>query len=197
MIFKSFITVVFTSLGVVENEVDKINILLESGAADYVHVRKPGAESIVYDRILSKVNGSLVDRLVIHDCFSLSEKYPGIGVHLNSRNPSLPPGVSHFTKSFHSLEEVVSDEGYRYATLSPIYDSISKQGYKSQFDLNSLKPVLSGKNIVALGGVTPMRFDSLVSIGFCGAALLGYVWQNDFNTVVRELIDAKERLRHI
>ena len=61
-------------------------------------------------------------------------------------------------------------------TLSPVFDSISKQGYRSAFDPDSLRPWLEGKRVVALGGVTPERIPLLRDAGFSGAAMLGYFW---------------------
>ena len=72
------------------------------------------------------------------------------------------------------MEELEFASDYDYVTLSPIFDSISKQGYKSAFKLMELKNKIKGKKVVALGGVTPDKFSYLKSIGFKGAALLGY-----------------------
>src|SRR5687768_15635196 len=56
---------------------------------------------------------------------------------------------------FHSLEELEAcQQHYEYAFLSPVFDSISKTGYKSKFDLHSLKVFLRNRKekIIALGG---------------------------------------------
>ena len=54
-----------------------------------------------------------------------------------------------------------------------MYDSISKQGYASGFNLDELKGRLVGRNVIALGGVTPDKFLELQVAGFVGAAMLG------------------------
>lgn len=64
--------------------------------------------------------------------------------------------------------------------LSPIYGSISKPGYEAAFpDADALASALAGARypVLALGGVTPDKFEELRELGFAGAALLGAVWQ--------------------
>lgn len=66
-----------------------------------------------------------------------------------------------------------------YVTLSPIFDSISKEGYNSKFNKKDL--IFLDKNgssvvttkVVALGGVTPERVDIVRQLGFDGFAVLG------------------------
>jgi len=66
-----------------------------------------------------------------------------------------------------------------YAFLSPIFDSISKKGYISNFDLVDVKEGLKSSNInvVALGGVTVGHEEVLKNTGFCGMARLGDFWK--------------------
>ena len=80
------------------------------------------------------------------------------------------------SRSCHSLEEASSPAAYRF--LSPVFDSISKTGYRAAFDLGSLRGKVD-ETFVALGGVTPDRLPLLADIGFGGAAFLGYIWQGN------------------
>src|ERR1039458_7901787 len=60
---------------------------------------------------------------------------------------------SSFPK-FHSLKELEEHkEKYEYAILSPIFDSISKTGYKSKFDLQELKKIVPSLSGEGQGGV--------------------------------------------
>lgn len=66
-----------------------------------------------------------------------------------------------------------------YAFLSPIYNSISKQGYAAAaFDRRALKATLSACPIpiIALGGVTADKLPELRDLGFAGIAVIGSVW---------------------
>jgi len=108
------------------------------------------------------------------------------GVHLNSRNP-LPPSRVHgmtISRSCHSIEELKAYKGQcDYLFLSPIYDSISKEGYGSAFSRQTLDMAASEGIIdyktYALGGVSIEHIEELKSIGFGGAAVLGALWQSD------------------
>ena len=68
-----------------------------------------------------------------------------------------------------------------YVFLSPIFDSISKKGYKSAFSFRELKKCFDNKvfdnNVVALGGVTIRNISTLEQIGFSSCALLSELWQ--------------------
>ena len=120
-------------------------------------------------------------RIVIHDFFELAEPYCLKGIHLNARRSTVPDGYEgHVSRSCHSLEEVKRYKSIcGYVFLSPIFDSVSKQGYASAFTDETLKQassdgVIDGK-VVALGGVTPDKISYLRQLGFGGAAMLGCV----------------------
>ncbi len=86
---------------------------------------------------------------------------------------------------FHSLKEMDDcKEEYSYAFLSPIFDSISKAGYKSKFDLKELKrsPLLgrgAGGEVIALGGIDENTIHEAVDLGFDGVAVLGAIWMSE------------------
>jgi thiamine-phosphate pyrophosphorylase len=66
-----------------------------------------------------------------------------------------------------------------FILLSPIFDSVSKPGYRAAFDHADLKHFLSRTNhtVIALGGVVAQRAAAAASLGFKGIAALGAVWQ--------------------
>lgn len=89
---------------------------------------------------------------------------------------------SHYFK-FHSLKELEDcKEKYDYAFLSPIFDSISKSGYKSKFDLSEIKGFLKSRseNIIALGGIDEDKIEIIKDLGFQGIALLGSIWHSEY-----------------
>lgn len=161
----------------IKDEARVISDLLGSDKLDLFHIRKPQwSKSLVYELIAGIPEG-LHSRLKIHDHFSLLKDFNLGGVHLNSRNPVAPAGAASVSKSLHSIEEVLAHcpACFDYVTLSPVYDSISKPGYRSPFpnDISVLRPVIEGKKVVALGGVTEDKFDELEKAGFIGAAMIG------------------------
>ena len=166
-----FIIIVITSPGYVAEEARKIRQLLASGV-DYVHIRKPDSTLREVKDLIEDIPYDMRHRLRLHGHFSLVDEFNLAGVHLNHRNPE--PPLNALTAC-------------SYVTLSPIFDSISKAGYTSHFDLDKIAPTIVGKHVVALGGVTPRHFASLREHGFYGAAMLGYVWQEDFDRMITNL----------
>ena len=162
-------------------EVSRITEILDSGEADFVHIRKPDSTSREITELITQLPQRLHYRLKIHDHFQLLEEFSLAGVHLNSRNPKAPLKNISISKSLHSLEELSVAHEFDYATLSPIFDSISKKGYRAKFDYQELREHLKGKeNIIALGGVTPEKFPLLRSLGFSGAALLSHFFHPQY-----------------
>ncbi|MCM1153226.1 MAG: thiamine phosphate synthase [Muribaculum sp.] len=171
----------------VAEEAEEISMALTSGAINYIHLRKPQATCGEMEALIQAIPEKYHRRLTLHSWFNLLGKYRLGGIHLNSRHPTLSENVDlskvRVSKSAHSiaeLEQMSAEDCYTYATLSPIYDSISKPGYTSAFlpqnpdlhrSLNSLN-----LEVIALGGITPKVFEEVSQAGFAGVAILGYLW---------------------
>lgn len=170
----------YPGIAEIANEALRITSKLEDGVVDLIHLRKPEWSKDELASLIEQIPTELHSRLKLHDHFSLLNRFDLGGVHLNSRNPVPPANARSVSRSLHSVQELAETCGtcYDYVTLSPIFDSISKSGYESKFpaDLSLLSPLLRGKNVVALGGVTPERFAELEKAGFYGAAMLGALW---------------------
>ena len=117
-------------------------------------------------------------RLRLHGHFELAAQFNIGGLHLNRRCPSAPAFYSGpLSRSCHSIEEVIASTDCDYVTLSPIFDSVSKQGYKAAFspeDLSRLDDVTAPQTI-ALGGITPERVPELSRYNFTGFAVKGAI----------------------
>lgn len=159
-----------------------IGHLLANGF-DIVHLRKPDANIDYCRKLLNRLSPIEREHIVIHDHYSLYDEYALRGVHLN-RNISSYPAHYRGTRSHscHSFEEI---KRYKkecdYLFLSPIFDSISKRGYRSQFShaelLNASNLGIIDSKVIALGGVTPDKMDYLKSLHFGGVAMMGAVWR--------------------
>lgn len=178
-------------------EEELVRRLFDSGL-ERLHLRKPGATREELARFLDSLRASDRARIVLHDHFRLCLRYGCAGVHLNSRNPSLPAeleGVS-VSRSCHSMEELRTwKENCNYLFLSPIYDSISKEGYGSAFPREELEKAresgLLDSRVYALGGVSLEHIDELRGLGFGGVAVLGALWQSsDPVACLRALLSA-------
>lgn len=170
----NFLILAVTRPDFYKEEASEINNLLKDGLADYVHIRKPDASLTQIKELISHIDAIYHPRLKIHDHFNLLEFFNLGGIHLNSRNKSVFPNANSISISIHSLEEIENVDEYDYFFISPVFDSISKNGYKAAFNMNALAEKVKGKKAIALGGVTPDKFLLLSSIGFSGAAMLGY-----------------------
>lgn len=172
--------IVVTSPSFFNGEAEFLHRLIACGA-DYIHLRKPGATRDECSRLLDRMCGEDLKHIVLHDFFELAVRYGLHGIHLNSRCSQVPDGYrGHISRSCHSLEEVVKHKNAcDYVFLSPIFDSISKHGYASAFDDNTLKDASArgviDNRVIALGGVTPERTAYLRALNFGGAAMLGCV----------------------
>lgn len=183
---------------------------LQSGAIDFFHIRKNETPREYVESLIECIPQEHHHRLTLHSHFDIFSKFNFGGLHLkgNSTELALPRKLNpdlRLSRSCHSLEEIKVSEhatpqgspGYFF--LSPIYDSISKEGYRSNFSLdNNLKVLNESHRVVALGGIKPDFFANLFDVKFAGAALLGYLWspKPDIETKIRNLLEAKNSIKN-
>ena len=174
--------VVITTPEFFQGEAELINTLFKHGL-ELLHVRKPSASEQQMEEYLSAIDGKYMSRVALHDHFELAQRFGVGGLHLNSRNNALPSGWSgRVSRSCHSFDEVLAvKDALDYCFLSPIFDSVSKIGYKMGFSEAELRQkraegVIDSK-IFALSGVTLDNVQVVESLGFGGCAVLGYLWQ--------------------
>lgn len=150
--------------------------LLESGWWR-VHIRKPDAGAAQVAALLRSIPEKYHASLSLHDNFELTNEFAIGGVHLNQRNPEQPANWNGLvSRSCHTLEELSEYAHLDYLTLSPIFDSLSKPGYRGMFDIDTLASVDLSK-VFALGGVTRHNLSRLSAVGFAGAAMLSEAWK--------------------
>ena len=187
--------IVITRPSFFDGETALVNELFREGL-EKLHLRKPGASEQQLAEWLQGIDPEYIGRIVLHDCYGLARRFPVGGVHLNSRNPDAPDfiGAEHpaengarrltVSRSCHSIAEV---QKYKancdYLFLSPIYDSISKEGYGSAFSRIDLRKAaddgIIDSKVYALGGVSVEHIPELREFGFGGAAVLGALWQSE------------------
>lgn len=173
--------IVITSPSFLADEGNAINALFQTGL-EILHLRKPHSSIDEVENLLQSVSEPFRNRIVLHEHFGLAEKYGLKGIHLNGRNPVAPEGLyGHISRSCHSLQEVEEWKNVcDYVFLSPIYDSISKEGYGAHFTAEQLQDARShslvDEKVVALGGICADNIPEVKAFGFGGVALLGDVW---------------------
>lgn len=166
----------------IDGEVAIIRRLLVEGIYT-IHLRKPDADIEYCRQLLGQLTLAERARIVIHDYYELYEEFSLRGVHINRNIIELPDGYRGTrTRSCHSFEEVVrykDDSDYMF--LSPVFDSISKQGYCSAFTHADLQMAadegIIDSKVIALGGVTYDKIPYLESLHFGGIAMSGAIYR--------------------
>lgn len=169
--------IVVSAETIFEGETAIVNQLFENGLNRF-HLRKPGLSFNEQKDWLTEIKSEYLNRIVLHDHYELMHHFPVKGIHVNARSGDTLKGLS---KSCHSLEELTSLQDFEYVFLSPIFDSISKQGYTAQFEMDKLNTELNKEHsfeVIALGGIDANNIDTCRSIGFDGVAVLGAVWKS-------------------
>lgn len=170
------------------------------------HLRKPEADDDTYSRFLAKIPKRYYSQIIIHACYDLASKYNFAGLHYSTSKRKLSNDVLYDQKvgsSCHSIDELtlVKSE-FNYCFLSPVFDSVSKEGYLSGFDCKEVTEFLNKEDeskIIALGGMTKNTVSKAQEMGFDGAAVLGAVWganpqaSDDFVSRVKEITSQIER----
>lgn len=176
-------------------EEESLTSLFDEGLSSF-HLRKPEMSDKDLIDFLTKIPPKYYRRIVIHSHFHLLKKYNLKGIHLPGfyykqlRDAELKTllhtgkskGLSIST-SAHSIDEAGTlPSFFDYLFLSPIFDSISKEGYLSKFDSGDLEIFLRERKtkkpeMIALGGISHETIKQAANIGFQGIACLGYIWE--------------------
>lgn len=185
--------IAITSEKFLAGESEAINALFANGL-ERLHLRKPGAALLQTEQLIREIDTRWHSRISLHDHFELAKKYGIGGLHLNSRNSLPPTGFAGIlSRSCHSLKEI-SEEKYKYdyLFLSPVFDSISKQGYTAKFGGGELQAAAAegiiDNKIIALGGITPEHIEEAAACNFGGAAVLGYIWKDGCDKAVERYL---------
>jgi thiamine-phosphate pyrophosphorylase len=189
----NFKVIVYSAEAIVKDEVYYLNDLLASGVQQ-LHLRKPNTPKYVLENLIVNIDPRQHSKIVIHHHYDLLDKYDLMGIHLTNKYLDKAHSLNLHTviqaakiknytlsRAIHTLEELkLVDESYDFVSLSPVFDSISKQGYEgkvSQFvDFVSYKR--TNLSVYALGGITKENIKVCKEMGFDGAIALGTIWRN-------------------
>ncbi|MBP5458101.1 MAG: thiamine phosphate synthase [Paludibacteraceae bacterium] len=180
-----FERIVITTPDWFSDEAHYCNSLFSNGLR-ILHLRKPNATEAEMARFIEKIEPRYRGRIVLHSHYGLVERYALKGVHLKFASAGL---FSDFEKwgsvsvSCHSYEEILSLPFVpAYVFLSPLFESVSKVGYSSDyhfFDKEKLEEVhRRGLSVIALGGITSDKVSLCRDFGFDGVAAIGAVWSH-------------------
>jgi thiamine-phosphate pyrophosphorylase len=178
------------------NEPEIVNEMF-AGGLPRLHLRKPSFTFEDHRSYLDSIDQQFHSRIVLQNCFELYQEYELGGIHLTSamrKDPSVwlkikPLAAAEISSSFHSWQEILDNKfPYDYVLISPVFDSISKPGYKASIELPgaaSTRQRLTAQNgmcpaLIGLGGIGVEQIDVLSENGFDGAAILGAIWNGNY-----------------
>ena len=172
-----------------QKEHEAINALFESGL-EYFHLRKPDTDKASFENFLRDIKPAFYRRISIHSHYYLIGKYNLGGIHIPEKM-RMDEEVKEISKtarkknlkisaSIHQLEDLENTKGFDYVFLSPVFDSLSKENYKSAFDHAELKKFLNVRKseVIALGGIEENNILKTAEFGFDGFALHGTIWKD-------------------
>ncbi|WP_187270228.1 thiamine phosphate synthase [Pontibacter qinzhouensis] len=149
-----------------------------------LHVRKPEFSCQEMRDYLNEIPLPYHPRLMLHSHHELAQEYKLKGLHFpgtaRAGAANMPKQHLLFSTSFHKLEELQQPQPlFDYAFLSPIFNSISKEGYEAAFTPAAVQEALKKATVpvVALGGIDTDNLAAVRELGFAGAAVLGAIWQ--------------------
>lgn len=167
-------------------EIEGARLALRLGFEAF-HLRKPTWSVEQIHEFLTQFGEDELSRISIHTeephFAEIHKRYPQVRMHLKSHQLGCYSPEKVMSHAVHSLEELGTLTQYpelKTLFLSPIYPSISKQDYQTDWDFPTLSQSLGlpGPEVIALGGVQAHHFQELQAMGFSGAALLGSVWRD-------------------
>lgn len=170
----------------IPNEIEILHQLFQEGL-EFYHLRKPNKNFEEFCDYLKQIDEKYHNKIVIHHFHKLINDYNLKGIHFQEQkriehinNPGhYFKGLNMYGKtissSFHEPQELADCHfDFDYHLLSPVFDSISKQGYKGRgFDVNHIN-----KTTIGMGGVSVDNLPTFDTLGYKGVAVLGTIWKS-------------------
>lgn len=186
----------YTTPEALPNEGIKLNRLLEQGLP-WLHLRKPNYTLKELEALLQSIEVAYHPRLVLHQHWTLAEHYAVGGVHWTewSRRQQEPAdfakavakqqayGWQVGTAVHHPLTLDRLPHYIDYATVSPVFPSISKPHYHPNLDWHN-----TGKypfTLIGLGGIDGPNLQLAYDRGFREVIFLGAIWSEPQRTLIR------------
>jgi len=179
MIKKDFLLAVITTPECWPGEEDVLEGLLEAGLQK-LHIRKPGGGA-ERAQLLDRLATRWASRLVLHGRQHIVQLAKGYGisqVHAHWGKPwEKDEGVA-LSASLHSWDEVrsVTPGRLEYVFLSPLFDSISKPGYRAGEGILQRPAGVAPCGVIGLGGIDVHTIGQVMEHGWDGVAVLGAIW---------------------
>jgi len=179
--------IVISDTDQVANEADIINRLFEAGMRRF-HLRKPGWGYKQMIALLSQIGPTFHSNIAIHEHHEIAGQFNVKRLHYTERDrfgTSLNKLIGQkyqgyeLSTSVHDLEFLQSLGVFDYVFFSPVFNSISKPGYKGQLtDSFRLQKNAGKPEVIALGGIDASNLGKIKEMNFDGTAVLGAIWNS-------------------
>lgn len=174
MILPRFIAL--SAPGFIPNESAQWTTLFDAGL-ERLHVRKPNMKDDQILKLIQAVPEEYHSRMVIHGHVALMDSPAFGGYHGRFGEVELFEGQT-LSASVHNWEEAKEElQSADYVFVSPVFDSISKEGYLANIELKRIPKELQSKRLYALGGITADNWERALDFGYYGVAVLGSLWE--------------------
>lgn len=187
----------------IKDEISILNQLFEAGL-EFYHLRKPNKSYEEHCEYLNQIDAKYHKRVVVHYFHELINEFELKGIHFQEQkrrdcidNPGhyfkdLKMFGKTISSSFHEPEELQHcDFEFDYHLLSPVFSSISKQGYEGKgFNVSHID-----KFIIGMGGMHTETISDAFKLGFKGIGVLGGVWNTE--NPVRSFTELKKEYVNI
>lgn len=197
--------VVIASEKDVPQELEILNRLFKKGLMVY-HLRKPDKSLEEHRLFLDQIDVQFHNRIVTHFFPELTDHYNLKGVHLQEQvrvdlGSELETYVEQFQENGFSVSSSFHDPktledcpiNFNYQLLSPVFSSISKEGYDGKgFDVLGTRKLICG-----MGGVNQNTIPKILKMGYQGIGVLGGIWNSkrpveDFNLMLNLFNSCKD-----
>jgi len=170
----------------IPDEAELINSLFREGLV-CLHIRKPESSKGEFSALIKKIEPEFLKRISIHQHHDLADEMGIKRLHFPEKQRKMTSSQilqnlksDHFflSTSIHNLAETENLSPYfDYTFFGPVFNSISKSGYKSVLQEDFfLKNETRKIEIVALGGIDHNNLHKVRKMNFDGAAILGTLW---------------------
>jgi thiamine-phosphate pyrophosphorylase len=187
----------------VKGEIKLINDLFNNGL-DVFHLRKPEWGIAECKEILNGIDMQYHNRIALHQHHELRFDYGIERLHFPEKQRK--ELFEHMTEtkrltlagsyqgkilstSVHVMEDVETLCDFDYTFFGPVFNSYSKPGYKGVSEngagLKKDQYHLRKKNtrVIALGGIGLNTIGRMKRMGFDGAAMLGWIWNDSLKAI--------------
>jgi thiamine-phosphate pyrophosphorylase len=186
-------------------ESDVVNRLFEAGLQIF-HLRKPTYSMLDCRQLLGAINPLYHNRIALHQHHELAAEFNINRVHYpealrNKQQGQLPETAKVRSTSIHKLNQLDSLGTFDYAFFGPVFNSLSKPGYRGIVaPLFRLDKGAVTEKVIALGGIDSGNIVLVKEMKFDGIALLGCIWNHPREAVetfinIKSLWQGNDRLQ--